>query len=66
MGAPDKIYRSYCKHKWIQGAEYWHNKTGENYDYLLPEQMKYHPDMQTNCYVCEKCGESLITIEKIK
>ena len=55
-----------CKHKWVQGAEYWHNKTGENYDYLLPSPMKYHPEYQSNCYVCEKCGESIVTIEKIE
>ena len=43
-----RLRRHFCKHKWVQGAEYWHNKTGENYDYLLPEPMKYHPDMQAN------------------
>ena len=61
-----RIRQRFCKHKWVQGAEYWHNKTGENYDYLLPEPMLHHPDMQANCYVCEKCGLSITTIEKIE
>ena len=61
-----RLRRRFCKHKWVQGAEYWYNKTGENYDYLLPKPMKYHPEYQSNCYVCEKCGESIITIKKKK
>ena len=60
-----KRKRSRCNHNWIQGAEYWHNKTGENYDYLLPEPMKYHPGYQANCYICDKCGKTITTIEKI-
>lgn len=61
------IYRAIfpCKHHWVQGAEYWHNKTGENYDYLLPSPMLHHPEFQSNCYVCDKCGKSIVTIEKI-
>ena len=55
-----------CKHEWVQGAEYWHTKTGEDYDYLLPKPMKYHPGWQANCYICPKCGQTITTIEKIE
>ena len=54
-----------CKHHWVQGAEYWHNRTGGNYDYLLPSPMPKSPGHQANCYVCDKCGESIVVIEKI-
>lgn len=60
------MQKELCEHKWVQGAEYWHNKTGENYDYLLPRPMKYHPKYQANCYICEKCGETITTIEEIE
>lgn len=65
LGFLVRLRQRFCKHKWVQGAEYWHKKTGENYDYLLPEPMKYNPQYQANCYVCEKCGMSITTIEKI-
>lgn len=55
-----------CKHNWVQAAEYWHNKTGNNYYYLLPEPMLYHPEYQTNCYVCDKCKRSIVVIEEVK
>ncbi len=55
-----------CKHHWVQGAEFWHNRTGENYDYLLPSPMLHNPEYQSNCYVCDKCFESIVTIEKIE
>ena len=55
-----------CEHKWVQAAEYWHNKTGENYDYLRPGPMIHHPGCQANCYVCEKCGESIAVVERIE
>jgi len=55
-----------CKHEWVQAAEFWHNKTGENYDYLLPSPMEHYSGYQSNCYICKKCFEEIITIEKIE
>ena len=60
-----QLRQRFCRHKWIQGAEYWHNKTGENYDYLLPTPMLHNPGYQANCYICKKCGMTITTIEKI-
>lgn len=64
FGFIKRLRRRFCKHAWIQAAEYWHNKTGKDYKHLTPTPMKYHPGYQANCYVCSKCGKSIITIEK--
>ena len=55
-----------CKHDWIPAREFYKEYSGEDYDFLDPSPMKYHPGYQAVPYVCKKCYDRCIMIEEIE
>jgi len=67
MGIIKRLWRHIfpCKHDWVQGREFYKEYEGKDYEFLGPSPMKYHPGYQANIYVCRKCHETYVAIEKI-
>ena len=54
-----------CKHDWVPAREFYRWYKGQDYEYLEPTPMKYHPGYQAAAYICKKCYEDCVVIEKI-
>lgn len=54
-----------CRHDWVQAREFFREYEGRDYGYLDPMPMRHHPDWQANAYVCRKCHETRVAVEKI-
>ena len=54
-----------CKHDWVPAREFYKWYEGQDYEHLEPAPMKYHSGYQAAAYICKKCYESCVVIEKI-
>ena len=55
-----------CKHDWVPAREFYREYDGQDYEYLDPSPMKNHPGYQAAPYICRKCHEGTVAIERIE
>jgi hypothetical protein len=55
-----------CKHEWVPAREFYAEWEGKDHENLKPKPMKYRSGYQTNAYVCRKCYDYYLTIEKVE
>lgn len=55
-----------CKHEWVPAREFYEEYDGKERPELEPKPMKHHSGYRSAAYVCRKCYDYYLSIEKIE